>query len=78
MDSYSKDDRVPALREETRGWRAVSYGFGFAIYGIVGLLSGELLGFTDVAALQGHHLVISLGFCLLGGLLFLWGWRNPE
>jgi hypothetical protein len=57
---------------------AVRYGLAFVIYGILGLASGELLGLSTVQLFQQHHALISICFCILGGLLLWWGWRNPE
>ena len=79
MSGYRDKPLSSVWREPmTAGVYAVRYGVGFVIYGILGLASGELPGLSDVRFLQQHHAFISVCFCVLGGLLLWWGWRNPE
>lgn len=81
MSGYSDPDRHPSMKAERRqtiGVRAASYGIGFLIYGIIGLASGELLGFGTVPFLHDHSTSLSIDIIILGLMMLVFGWRRPE
>jgi hypothetical protein len=71
VSGYSDPERYPPDRRLTLGVQAARYGIGFLIYGLIGLVTGELLGLDSVAVVDHHHVIVSVGFALCGALLSL-------
>jgi len=63
---------------QTAGVRAAGYGIGFFIYGVIGLLSGHLLGLDSIHFVHEQRFPTSVACIVLGLGLIALGWKRPE
>ena len=81
MSGYSDPNRYPLMkaeRRQTMGVRAAGYGIGFFLYGLIGLMSGRLLGLDSIRTLHEHRFAFAVTCLVLGLALIAFGWRRPE